>query len=555
MALFEPTNITPDEKGAFGNGVVDITKGLAVSWQVNGNAATPMTGCSVKIMENNAESTFVYMTPVETINPPFYPTDEKGIPIPYTTYIPYDILFTGRTYEVESSTITVTNVNYDTLLEQVGQKGRYTFSYNAGNWHIAGGIEPDLGIYGISYTGTPQNGDVISVVCGSGMHNGSEYKLQITQLANRQVVTQKSASVFLTRSTPSLTINGFDLPVSSKKYTFAATYKQAQEDALMWARWQLASVSEQGERTEVYDTGRMYGVAVLKLTADGLMSGSSYSVRCSGETVNGVMVDSGWEAFLVQYSLQPTGGDLSARCAAGADAVRLSLDTEANKELLPQWRAENYNVSYYRKGNGTLLQKLFTLPITQSTALDYSAVSQQGPYTYYAFLENGENFLYAPLTSAPISPCWWNWTLLSCAPQEDGTYLVEREFRFRDNVATREISNGNSPSVLQNFTRYPTVQRAPQNCQSGTLTALIGVASKGAYADTIEQRNAIWALSTTQNTLFLKNRKGDLMMVAISGEITMQTGDNTPQQTQTATIPWVEVGSAENVALYALSDK
>ena len=555
MALFEPTNITPDEKGAFGNGVVDITKGLAVSWQVNGNAATPMTGCSITIMENNAESTFVYETPIETINPPFYPTDEKGIPIPYTTYIPYDILVTGRTYEVESSTITVTAVNYDTLLEKVGQKGRYTFSYNAGSWHLAGGAEPDIGIYGISYTGTPQNGDVISVVCGSGMHNGSEYKLQITQLANRQVVTQKSASVFLTRSTPSLTINGFDLPVSSKKYTFAATYKQAQEDALMWARWQLASVSEQGERTEVYDTGRMYGVAVLELTADGLMPGSSYSVRCSGETVNGVMVDSGWEAFLVQYSFQPTGGDLSARCAAGADAVRLSLDTEANKELLPQWRAENYNVSYYRKGRSTLLQKLFTLPITQSTALDYSAVSQQGPYTYYAFLENGENFLYAPLTSAPISPCWWNWTLLSCAPQEDGTYLVEREFRFRDNVATREISNGNSPSVLQNFTRYPTVQRAPQNCQSGTLTALIGVASKGAYADTIEQRNAIWALSTTQNTLFLKNRKGDLMMVAISGEITMQTGDNTPQQTQTATIPWVEVGSAENVALYALSDK
>lgn len=555
MALFEPTNITPDEKGAFGNGVVDITKGLTVSWQVNGNAATPMTGCSITIMENNAESTFVYETPIETINPPFYPTDEKGIPIPYTTYIPYDILFTGRTYEVESSTITVTNVNYDTLLEQVGQKGRYTFSYNAGAWHIAGGTEPDLGIYGISYTGTPQNGDIIAVVCGSGMQNGSEYKLLITQLANGQVVTQKSASVFLTRSTPTLTINGFDLPVSSKKYTFAATYSQAQRDALMWARWQLASVGEQGERTEVYDTGRMYGVAVLKLTADGLMSGSSYSVRCSGETVNGIMVDSGWEAFLVQYSLQPTGGDLSARCAAGADAVRLSLDTEANKELLPQWRAENYNVSYYRKGRGTLLQKLFTLPITKSTALDYSAVSQQGPYTYYAFLENGENFLYAPLTSAPVSPCWWNWTLLSCAAQEDGTYLVEREFRFRDNVATREISNGNSPSVLQNFTRYPTVQRAPQNCQSGTLTALIGVASKGAYADTIEQRNAIWALSTTQNTLFLKNRKGDLMMVAISGEITMQTGDNTPQQTQTATIPWVEVGSAENVALYALSDE
>lgn len=555
MALFEPTNITPDEKGAFGNGVVDITKGLAISWQVNGNAATPMTGCSITIMLNNAESTFVYATPIETINPPFYPTDEKGIPIPYTTYIPYDILFTGRTYKVESSTITVTSVNYGTFLEKVGQNGRYTFSYSSGNWHIAGGTEPDLGTYGISYTGTPQDGDVIVVVCGTGMQNGLEYKLLITQFADKQTVTQKSASVFLARSTPTLTINGFDLPVSSQKYTFAATYSQAQGDALMWARWQLAAVGEQGERTEIYDTGRMYGVAVLKLTVDGLMSRSSYSVRCSGETVNGVLVDSDWVAFPVQYSLQPTGGDLSARCAAGTDAIKLSLDTEANETLLPQWRAENYNASYYRKGSGALLQKLFTLPITQSTALDYSAVSQQGPYTYYAFLENGENFLYAPLTSDPISPCWWNWSLLSCVAQEDGTYLVEREFRFRDNVTTGAISNGNSPSVLQNFTRYPTVQRAPQNYQSGTLTALIGVASKGVYADTIEQRNAIWALSTTQNTLFLKNRKGDLLMIAISGEITMQTGDNTPQQTQTATIPWVEVGSAENVALYALSDE
>ena len=295
MALFEPTNITPDEKGAFGNGVVDITKGLTVSWQVNGNAATPMTSCSVKIMENNAESTFVYMTPFESINPPFYPTDEKGIPIPYTMYIPYDILFTGRTYEVKSSTITVTSVDYDTFLEKVGQKGRYT--YSSGNWHIAGGTEPDLGTYGISYTGTPQDGDVIVVVCGTGMQNGLEYKLLITQFADKQTVTQKSASVFLARSTPTLTINGFDLPVSSQKYTFAATYSQAQGDALMWARWQLASVGEQGERTEIYDTGRMYGVAVLKLTVDGLMSGSSYSVRCSGETVNGVLVDSDWVAF------------------------------------------------------------------------------------------------------------------------------------------------------------------------------------------------------------------------------------------------------------------
>ena len=39
MALFQPTNIYPSSLGELGNGTVDITKPLAVSWQVNGNSA------------------------------------------------------------------------------------------------------------------------------------------------------------------------------------------------------------------------------------------------------------------------------------------------------------------------------------------------------------------------------------------------------------------------------------------------------------------------------------------------------------------------------------
>ena len=53
----------------------------------------------------------------------------------------------------------------------------------------------------------------------------------------------------------------------------------------------------------------------------------------------------------------------------------------------------------------------------------------------------------------------------------------------------------------------------------------------------------------TQRTLFLKNRKGELMKIRISGPVTMETMDDAVCQAQTVSIPWAEVGSAENVQI------
>ena len=60
MALFQPTNIYPSSLGELGDGTVDITKPLAVSWQVNGNSA--MTAFSLTVCKNDAASTQVYTT-------------------------------------------------------------------------------------------------------------------------------------------------------------------------------------------------------------------------------------------------------------------------------------------------------------------------------------------------------------------------------------------------------------------------------------------------------------------------------------------------------------
>ena len=251
-----------------------------------------------------------------------------------------------------------------------------------------------------------------------------------------------------------------------------------------------------------------------------------------------------------------TGGTIESYVAARDSATVAMTQWHLGRDTLNAGTIDVYpsqgTLTVYRAMDGVLSRVAAPL-ISAGAVYDYAAGSRQGPFTYYGFPDSADETWYAPITTGPVNPCWWDWTLLSCVEEADNRYRVEQEFHFGNNLSTGAISNNNAPSLWNNFTRYPTIQRAPQNYQSGSLTSLIGVIADGEYTDTIAARDAIWALSTTSNTLFLKNRKGDVLMVAISGAITMQTGDNTPQQTQTATIPWVEIGSADGVQIYSLS--
>ena len=72
--LFQPTNIVPDEVN--GQGCVDITDGLEVSWQVNGDSA--MVAYQIAIYENNATSTQLYTTGKKVLLDSFWGRDEDG---------------------------------------------------------------------------------------------------------------------------------------------------------------------------------------------------------------------------------------------------------------------------------------------------------------------------------------------------------------------------------------------------------------------------------------------------------------------------------------------
>lgn len=211
---------------------------------------------------------------------------------------------------------------------------------------------------------------------------------------------------------------------------------------------------------------------------------------------------------------------------------------------------------YRRQGDGTNLVKVSETGAGTSRVYDYGALSQQGPYTYYLFLTGTSTYFASPIASGTVMPCWWNWTLMECEETDnENIYTVMNAYRFRLNIESGAMTNNNTPSLLDNFTPYPKIQITPQNYKSGSLTGLIGavtmVNGQPEYMDSIALRDAIFALSVSRKPMFLKNRKGDLIRVRPAGAISMQTGDETRQQTQTMTFPWAEVGPATNVSLYS----
>lgn len=226
--------------------------------------------------------------------------------------------------------------------------------------------------------------------------------------------------------------------------------------------------------------------------------------------------------------------------------------------VINDFNGENSIVVFRGETGSDALTYIGEVPATATYLYDYGARSQQGPYQYHVFFTNVTSFLAGAVVSNDVSPCFWDWSLLSCSLRDgaEDEYQVIQEFRFGKNLSSGQVGNNNSPFVATNFTQYPTVQSSPANWKSGTLQSLIGVIDyangQNTYSDTLALRDAIYALSTTSNTLFLKNRKGDLLLVRVSGQITMETMDDTREQAQKVSLPWVEVGSAEGVSITVL---
>lgn len=335
--LFQPTNVTPSMLGEIGNGVVDVNNGIPVSWQVNGNS--PLTKFQIDIYTNDEYSIPLYSTGEKTNNCPFYPMDANGNPQIISYTIPWTAIqptLTRVAYVALTTTFTVTNIDADDFMVYTSGLGA-KITYDNGAWVKADGTAFDIAAAGITISGTPDEGDMI-VARDAAIYNGENLKLKITQWWSASESTvQTSESAFITRATPVFGIVQNFPSVTTKDFTFSATYSQDEGDVLNWIQWQLAYADD--VNNPVYDTGKIYGATDMTFTFDGFLDGYNYSIRCLAQTQNGVDMVDGWEAFPVVITAPTISGVATAKCQKGVAGVLVSWESAA---VIPGTATGNY---------------------------------------------------------------------------------------------------------------------------------------------------------------------------------------------------------------------
>lgn len=378
--------------------------------------------------------------------------------------------------------------------------------------------------------------------CGivNGYANG--YKTVIKQWwgdTDADSVEQSSASVFFTKATPTLSID--TISANSISTTITATYSQAQGDSVSTVEWIFAVAGS--ESSPIEQTGAIT-TQILSFDANGLMSGTTYSIRCNVVTSSGFLV-SDYKTFSVSYSVTSENINFIIGKINGSNGVYVSWGPMSGNGIT------TYDV--YRKEDGVpYLKRVASVISTTTEVVDYSVASNQTA-SYVIIGKNGTTPV-SMAESQSITPVFWDYSILLCYSDDSGDYHVDSEYRFSLGVETGSVSNNNEPTLQTNFTPYPTRQPISTLYKTGSVKGYIGSSnSLNQYSnDTVSLQNAIFEISKSTMTKFLKTRKGEVLMIETSSSINMQITDASPLQPLMATINWVEVGSSNNISILSL---
>lgn len=186
--------------------------------------------------------------------------------------------------------------------------------------------------------------------------------------------------------------------------------------------------------------------------------------------------------------------------------------------------------------------------------IDYLAANNT-PYTYYLYpssIDSGNTILLSPQISEEVKADWGYWSLLIVDETEDeNLFYLNKMFKFELNLETDSMNNNAIVSVIQNFTKYPTIQYGTSNYWSSSLTSLCGFISCDDldYIQTPNMINELKSLTSDTRRKFLKDMDGNVWEVKITAPVTISTDDLTLQRIKTAQVSWTEVGEVEGISV------
>lgn len=146
-----------------------------------------------------------------------------------------------------------------------------------------------------SLTTNLYQGDILSYTLNSGLTNGNEYTFTFTTYQGSLSATSR-LTPFFCYSTPTLTMS-VPSSLSTKSYTFSATYSQAQSIPLN--NWTMTFLDSNGDI--VLETSPSYS-GLIQYNFDGFISGNTYSVYTTVLNQQNITVVSPTYTFSVSYS-------------------------------------------------------------------------------------------------------------------------------------------------------------------------------------------------------------------------------------------------------------
>lgn len=257
---------------------------------------------------------------------------------------------------------------------------------------------------------------------------------------------------------------------------------------------------------------------------------------------NNIWSDAG-NVTLTYTKATGTTATITGKVVTISDSSAVSIPT-------PAYLPGITGVSIYRYAQGdSVLRHVYDFDSSVTEMLDYFAPSQT--QVSYVIVGHGASDTF--IRTSNFTPVFWFYSILLCSQDSSGKYHVRNEYAFKYGVETGAVSNNNAPQIQQNFTPYPTRQPTSSLYKTGSVKGYIGtVSSQKLYSDSVSLQNAIYAISTSTLTKFLKTRKGETIMVECAGPIQMQTGDSMVQQPLVATVDWVEMGDSSESSIVSI---
>lgn len=600
--LNQPSNISPDEIN--GSGCVDLTQDLTVSWQVSGDTA--LTAYEIVFYANDASTTQLYTTGRVTLGSPFWGVNYRGQSQLFIATVPAASLSEAGLSNGNEYQFTITQYTTDTtdgiaqttpsffyarvtptlLVDTIDVPVTERSLTITGSYGMFGTerIGADGGFYALSVGG-------ITAASGSNTSNvkrartgflttrigalvcfdSDEYNLscvwtyrQSSAGSGIRRILRDTPGPYSFVIIPAVNENNFRIAFSRPDDADLTTdvddptsdwykirhalhvYDLSETTPLAWVRWQIA---ESTMREDPYvDTGKIYGTGELQVNYDGFFPDTTYSVRLTAENTLGIAMDTGWVDFDVEYELATNPGTAKACQLQNENGVYIEWD---RIDI-----AQGYSV--FRQESGTsFLKKIADVDGTTGQVRDYSAKSGE-TYIYYVFPVGELAYLTEPLETNEITPQYYLWTVIEAqeSAAEDDFYNVVTTHVFRmgeGGVNEGSFSNNNAPSLLKNFTPYPTWQPETANYLTGSVSGYIGSisAEDHSYSDTVSQSEALFQLSTTTNALFLSDPKGHFLRIRPSDAVSMVINHRKLPMPQTVSLFWAEVGSTEGISLTA----